>query len=34
MRSPNTFTSYVSKTGLLSLFDPEKERPIALIKVG
>jgi hypothetical protein len=24
----------VFKTGLLSVFDPEKERPIALIKVG
>jgi hypothetical protein len=25
---------YISKTGPLSIFDPEKERPIALIKVG
>jgi hypothetical protein len=25
---------HISKTGVLSIFDPEKERPIALIKVG
>jgi hypothetical protein len=25
---------HTSKTGVLSIFDPEKERPIALIKVG
>jgi hypothetical protein len=31
---PQYLYLYVSKTGLLSLFDPEKERPIALIKVG
>jgi hypothetical protein len=31
---PQYLYHYVSKTGLLSLFDPEKERPIALIKVG
>jgi hypothetical protein len=31
---PQYLYLYVSKTGLLSVFDPEKERPIALIKVG
>ena len=31
---PQYFYLYVFKTGLLSVFDPEKERPIAFIKVG
>jgi hypothetical protein len=31
---PQYLYLYVFKTGLLSVFDPEKERPIALIKVG
>jgi hypothetical protein len=31
---PQYLYLYVSKVGLLSVFDPEKERPIALIKVG
>jgi hypothetical protein len=31
---PQYLYLYVSKTGLLSVFDPEKERPVALIRVG
>jgi len=31
---PQYLYLYVSKTGLLSIFDPEKERPVALIRVG
>jgi hypothetical protein len=31
---PQCLYLYVFKTGLLSVFDPEKERPIALIEVG
>jgi hypothetical protein len=31
---PQYLYLYVFKTGLLSVFDPEKERPIALIEVG